>query len=551
MKKLYLFTAATFLCIGYAAFSILTPEDNKSFTHTTANPELLKADSSGDFPLPEEANYNWLAYDFTVETKMLNDSGHGLSGSSFRGKILLMRSADSNLWLGKVTQSFTQDLSNSKTKADKIHLAANIPFTSKYNHHVFSEVDFLGLSASHPINAIKHLLAQLSYQLNAPLKIDSATTTTHYTYQKDSRQVTRTEQSRIIKDTNSGFSVAKYEDDWLLQIDNRQLPYAMKNDIATIYQSPNGQLTVNQQLEITASEVNHQQKPFDIANFSSKQNINLAYTKQSQNSTHSINNEQELLQALTKLSSLPDDALAKAIGRYLVENYSVEEIALLLEQQHEIANLASLIIYSIQKHATFASEVVLVDLLSHPQLAMENKQRIAMSLGRFEALSELGLQHLVSTTEDADNRLANVARLSIGTAARYNPEQESAVTDYLSNALASGKNTALTLLAINNSGSQVFNEEAAGMLGKKSGQVDVALIKLLSGAPEYHDKVIEFATHSKSAKSINELARAISANKLTLSAQQQSAISARIAQTDNELIKDQLSKLLTANEKRW
>jgi len=539
MKKLYLFS----LLLSIAALIsisvwISTPQEandvgSKNISAVNSQKHLLKEHIS---------NNQLLAFNYMITTEMSNGKKELLAESSFQGKIALKKQLDSGNWQGQIVNSSLKQL------GEQQKFSPAILFQTQYKNFVFKETDLLGLTAEHPVNAIKYLLKQLSYQLDNPLVIEDANSTSRYQYQSNDLKISRQLQSRREKHTDLPINVANFTEQWLLELNKDRFPKYLTAELITSYQNQGEDILVKQTVQMTAI---NESFSWSQLKFASDCNAELSFERAEVNSNISINSSAELNAALLKLVSLPDEALAQAIGKYLIENASVDDIVMLINQQDSSSKLASLIIYSIQKNANFAAEVVLVSLLSHQELLIDNKQRIVMSLGRFEAVSDLSLNQLKKLSQEPTNELANTAALSIGTVARYNQEQQYKVNDFLSEQLTKGENTSVTLLAISNSGLTELNDQAAELLGDQSANVNVALIKLLAKDPTYHNKLIDFAINSDQAKSINELARALASRKVTLTEKQKILIVARIDNSANKVIKDQLNSLLTLGDKLW
>ncbi|WP_281557076.1 hypothetical protein [Thalassomonas sp. RHCl1] len=507
-------------------------------------------------------------FDYNITTEVVNNDQVELASSVFTGKLVLKRVPAQNyrdisalekqgnaafIWQGKMLDG--QLSQGGKTN----RFAQAILFTTQYQGFVFNDINLLGLDAAHPANAVRYLLKQVSYDLKQPITIATVTDIARYRYaQKDNRLSRELESREILHETHAqtlNTSVEKVSENWQLTLDNNALPEALTHSLATFYQSQDGGFAVKQRLTVTAldraalEKVKFRQE----GSYSADANSSLVYQAPGLNAQDDIHSYEALMQALAKLAILPDEALAKSIGKYLIGHYSADELVKLMKMQEHFSDkkhdkLASLIIYSIQKNPEFAAEVILVDLLEHPELETINKQRAIMSLGRFEAMSEYGLTRLQQLAQTSDNVLAHTAQLSIGTAARYNEQQKESVSDYLSGQLRQSDNKAVTLLAINNSGLNTLNAQAVNYLGDKSAAVNVALIKLLAKDPAYHQQLINYAIVSNQAKTIHALGRALAAKQLMLSPAQEQQISAQINKTQTRVVKDQLLALL-AHEK--
>ncbi|WP_091990341.1 hypothetical protein [Pseudoalteromonas denitrificans] len=482
-----------------------------------------------------------LGFKFKVSTQVLSDSNEEMASSIFEGKIALKKEKALNVWLGQVIDS------KLKQQTEKTQLASSVLFKTQYENFVFKNTDFLGLNKSHPINAVTHLLSELSYQLDEPLSISKASGSAVYKYELLNNKLTR----KIFKRKNAdleNMSIDKIDENWSLVISKNNLPIKLNSVLDTHYINQDAHFVVKQIIYISAINMNVN---WPNSNDLKMVNSNLKFKTTEVNQSFKITSEHLLKQALTKLASMPDEALAKEIGQYLLENYTLDELVNLIENKNLNPKLASLIIYAIQKNPTFSAEVTLVNLLAHPDLQGINKQRVVMSLGRFEAVSDLSLNSLKALVETPDNALANTAKLSIGTVARYNEIQKSEVKQYLSEQLSMGTNLDVTLLAINNSGITNLNAQAADLLGSTEQNVNVSLIKLLAKDSKYHDKIINFAVNSNQPKSIDALSRSVASQNLTLTALQKSHIIEKIRSSKNQIVKDQLKKLLNKDKHQW
>ncbi|MFT5757777.1 MAG: hypothetical protein ACI9LM_002513 [Alteromonadaceae bacterium] len=540
MKKTSLFSILIVIGLLIAASLYFTNIKNKELVLNQSIDAISSAKPQGD--QEDKTQLKQLAFSYKITTDVINNHDQLLSSSVLQGNIALKKVTDQPHWLGQIVAA--QLIQQDKIKK----LQPEILFTTAYDNFVFENVDLLALNSSHPVNAVRYLLSHLSYQLNRPLLIENATGSVSYQYQLDNNQVSRSIHTRNEQQSQVDLAVTNITEHWQLSLADNHFPTALNSSVKTSYQNQTGQFVVKQTIVVNAIDI---QPNWQVDKYVSDANGDIVFQTQALNSVIDIRSEQALLQALNKLASLHDDALAKAIGKYLIEHYSIDDIAELLNQQSEHTQLASLIIYSIQQNPSFAAEVVLVDLLAHPDIAVLNKHRLIMSLGRFKAVTDLSLNELKTLTAQPNNDLANTAQLSIGSVVKYNQDQQANVSQFLSKKLSRGDNKAVTLLAIHNSGLNELNEQAVKLLGDKSANVNIALIKLLANDPQYHNEIVNFAINSKQAKSISALSRALANNKLVLTSNQKERITAQIKQSSNPLIKDQLTALLHTDKKQW
>ncbi|MCP4325459.1 MAG: hypothetical protein GY787_27170 [Alteromonadales bacterium] len=534
-KHIFLAAFAALFILSYLYVND-TNQHEKMTTQLISKPSSKKTINQLSSDDPKE-----LYFEYNVSTQVIDENKKILSDSVFKGKIALKKWPEKNHWFGQALEANILQQGNIKK------LSPKILFTTEYNNFVFTKTNFLGLDKSHPAHSIVHLFSQLSYQPNQALTIANATGSTSYRYHIKDNLVKRVVHTRNQKQLSSDLAITDIDESWLLALENNNFPENLNSAVTTTYKNQTSQFIVKQVINISAIDI---KSTWELADYTNNANSKLAFQTAKLNAVMEINSSVSLNKALAKLANFPDDLLAKAIGKYLIENYSADDIAKLLEQQKD-SDVASLIIYSIQKNPTFAAEVILVELLTHPEVEIANKHRLIMSLGRFEAVSDLSLNQLKVITEKNNSELANTAKLSIGTVAKYNQEQQEKVKQFLSQQLNETENKAVTLLAINNSGLSELNHQAITLLGDKSANVNVALIKLLANDPMYHDDIYNFAINSNQAKSINEFSRALTANKLVLTNAQKKEITEKITKTDNPLIKEQLAALLTVSKKQW
>ncbi len=482
-----------------------------------------------------------LAFDFNIETSVRSDSNKVLSQSVFSGKLLLAAQSGTRSWLGKIIDAELVQQGSLKK------LDSPVFFKTDYTNLVFEHIDLLGLNEKHPVNAIRFVLPQLSYKLNDTLLIDTAINTTSYKYAKDGNEIRRKITHREYKNTGLTMLVTDVKEQWQLITNQNNFPVQLNTHTDTHYESQTEQMVMRQAIKISPADIS---TLWDKNQYTQLANANLKYEIATLNSVLEINSKEALNDALQKLASFHDETLAHAIGKYLIANYSSEEIAKLIKLQGD-SRKASLIIYSIQKNPDFAAEVILVDLIADPELDLLNKQRVVMSLGRFEAVSDLSLNSLKNLVQQPETGLANTAELSIGTIAQYNVDKKSEVIGYLSSQLSSTAHPEVTLLAINNTGMTDLNDQAVSLLGNQSQNVNMALIKLLSKEESYHDQLVDFTIHSNQLKTIGALAKALSEKKLILTQDQKQQIVRQVDKASNELLKAQLTALLNTEKHQW
>ncbi len=479
-----------------------------------------------------------LGYRFTIVSSMSDQQQNPLQSSTFNGFISLKKRIDDSGWYGQITNAqLTQNQQNK-------HWAQSIYFTTNYSDFVFADVDFLGLPVGHPGHAIGFLLEQLSYQTDATLVINEAMGPVQYQYNKSFDKVTRVkrvaaEKPQQLKSSNEF---------WQLSLNN-DWPSELRFYTNKTHQTENSVLNVSQKVylevaDVAASWLENQ--------FIAQANANLSFDgAQAKTAAHQIIDQASFDKALLQLIDSADAELAKAVGLYLLEHYSDHDLVNLINAQHPDAKVASLLIYALQKAGNFAAEVMLTQLYQHVELGDINKQRVLMSMGRFEGATEQTLNALTNITLDEQKTMADTALLSIGSLAKFSRSQKAAVEDVLAHKLAQPGNESMVITAIKNSGLTRFNDKVENMLGHPRESVNVAAIKLLSKDPKYQSRLVDYALNSRQAKSITALRVALSNQGLALTKAQKQQIEQTLAAIKHPVIKKQLVALLTMEDNNW
>lgn len=551
MKKLFLILATTLVGIPFVylianAQSILfNPTiSTKSTSEVSTTVSHSVSDTDDKQTSPHSADPDQISYSFAIESRINAPQQNQRTGSAFNGDISLKKgkNAQDALWYGQITNTLLQQNQQSHQWPQPIY------FTARYNHFVFSDIDFLGLPATHPGHAIRFLLEQVSYQTHSPLVINQAMGTVRYQYHQSNGQVRREIVGKQFTHTQSEQQLTASEEHWALDLLANNWPGALHYNNRHDYQSEQGLLEVSQTISLKVKNKTIQW-PADkfVANANARQTFNQTATT----TANKITDKASLQAALLQLAKSTNKGLAKAVGEYLLKHYSDGALVNLINAQDPSSTFASLLIYAIQKAANFDAEVMLAQLYEHPELDNTNKQRVLMSMGRFEGASEQTLNALRDISDDSHKTLANTALLSIGSLAKFSQSQQPAVEDFLAEKLSESGNEAMTITAIKNSGSTVFNQKVEKMLGHQREAVNVAAIKLLSKDPKYQDKLVAYVANSGQAKSITALRTALSNQGLALTNTQKGEIEGALQQVSHPLIKQQLTALLQMDKHSW
>lgn len=545
----------------YVAFNGLqkpTLTADKSFATNATSEQQATALAQIDSEHANTLSAQELSYRFVVESKMLDAQGELLGGSTFSGllglKSGLKANDSSQIWHGQLVNGKIKQQGVGDNNSSVQAYEQGIVFTTHYKDAVFSNVDMLGLGASHPGHALKYMLAQLSYKKDGALSIDLANSSNHYLYQQSGSQIKRTLLEQNFAQNNLDMVLTDNRENWLMTLNQQSLlqasllsPKRMEYDNQLNYQNDNGTMVLRQHMVIEATE---HAFVWPLARFVANANSQLASPELQSTPNITITNQQQLLGALAQLVESNDSELAKVIGAYLVEHYSAEQLATWLGEFANEAREPSLLIYAVQKAGGYPAELMLSQLYQQGQLSRLNKQRVLMSMGRFEGGGEHTLNSLRQVNAQDDSIYADTALLSIGSLAKFGDDLKGPVADILADRLAQPGSEALAIIAINNSGLASFDDKVAGLLGHENSRVNVAAIKLLAKNQNYRDSLVDFVAQNSSPQTITALRTSLAKHGAVLSNSQKARISAQAEQTSHPVIKQQLLALLNM-QKGW
>ncbi|MFT4923924.1 MAG: hypothetical protein ACI8WB_000002 [Phenylobacterium sp.] len=490
-----------------------------------------------------------ISYRFLIETQMQLPPQKQRNNSTFSGFISLKKHANGTLWYGQILDARLKQNNHQQQWSQPIY------FITDHNNFVFTDIDFLALPQGHPGHAILYVLQQLSYQTHSPLLIHQAMVSTKYRYQQTDRQVSRIALEKQFNRPEFEHQLKDAKEHWQLNLLDNNWPAQLRFVHHHDYQNQHAEaaatsiVQVSQKVTLDVHQLNPQ---WPLDKFSANANALLAVNHPvAATDTLDITDAASLNAALQQLAQSSDKQLAKIIGQYLLAHYSDSDIVNLINGQNPQSTLASLIIYAIQKVANFDAEVMLGQLFDHPQLTDINKQRVVMSMGRFENASAQTLNNLTNITDHDSATLANTALLSIGSLAKFSQSQQAAVEDFLASKLTQASHKAVTITAIKNSGSKTFNPQVEQMLGHHQAAVNVAAIKLLAKDHSYQNRLVEFVVNSGQLKSITALRTSLSNQGLTLTNGQKSLIEIALQQASHPVIKQQLMNLLQLDQQSW
>lgn len=523
--------------LGLLGLMTVTFYEQNSEAQTLISTSLTQSEISQNNQTPPQIEP--LNFTFTIESSAADSHGNRLGSSQLNAELSLNQQSGSKLWLGQIN--------NIRLNSEQLQLKQHqILFTTEYNGLEFSQIDLLGLEATHPLQSIRFLLEQLSYRLDRPLEITQANGSTVYQYTQYHNNINR----RVIKQTQSeaklDIQLVKSGEAWLLTL-NQDLPASLNYSNSQQYQTAQGIMTLRQ--KVTLERTDKAPHWHGLA-FVNGANEHIHNPNKAQH-INKINSQQQLLKVLAELAQSSDKSQAIAIGQYLLEHYDSNALAELINNQADDTKLASLLIYSVQKAGGFAAEVMLAELFEHPYLSQLNKRRVLISMGRFEDASSQTLTALKQFSQNDDRSLADTALLAIGSLAKFSKAHKHQVEDYLAQVLKQPQKQAYAIIAIKNSGSSKFNQQVEALLDTPQQNVQIAAIKLLAKYGEHQDRLIDHTTQSGDIRAISTLQVALSGSGRSLTGKQKAKITQAIENAEHPVLKKQLTALLNIEENYW
>jgi len=479
-----------------------------------------------------------IAFDYLIKTSLKLD-GNVSNKSLFTGKLVMKYLHNSNEVHGQIIEG--KIVSSVDNKTNTIKLNSPILFTSKYIKNVFHTINLLELDSSHPANAIKILLHQMSYQFGKPLEISSATHSTDYTYEKQKNLITRNAINRQHLNGDLNLKLIDEDENWKLILNQQNNFELLEFTTLNTYESDSNKLELLQ--EIKVESVDYKSDFFDL-NFKVNANLDvpavILFTKQP---IH-ILNEGNLLNSILQLKdNMQNETLAEAIGIYLSENYNTEQLLLFLNNN----SYPSVIIYALQKANTIAAETSLITLLEHPDIDIQNQQKVILSLGRFKNSTDYTFISLKNIADNKQHKLSKTALLNLGTLSKIAPNLSPQINQFLADELDNSNDTTITLMAIKNSRIDTLNNKISNILGHENYEVNIAALKILAKDPKYQNRVIEFAMNSINPKEIAALTQSFQSSNHKLSQSQKEGISNKLSLTQHPILKSQLIALLNSS----
>ncbi|MBD1581912.1 HEAT repeat domain-containing protein [Pseudoalteromonas sp. S16_S37] len=515
--SMVLLVIATLFVVGYVA--------------SPSSPSNAANQAAGNIDISEgeqQKTQNQFTYIVQIDSSIRSDKQVVLTHSQLSWHMQLQTQTGSNTLLGQLSNiNYTQD-------NKPVSLVSDLPFKVDYQQHRFEQLDLLGLPKEHTLQVIKQLFDLISYDLTQPLVIDEAQRQATYRYQQADNRIVRSTVE--LKYHNANHKPEKEQQDWQLLLtpsgELEKLSY-----VNSLYWQQQQQ---NYIVEQSVNVVKIANKYAALTTPNSDANAHIK-GEQLQTVQREITDKAAFEAALVELKESLSVEQAKAVGQYLVDNYSAYEIQALL---NDMPNFSSAIIYSLQKLQTPQAEAMLVDLIQFEQTSDLDKHKLAMALGRFGASSALSLQTLQAIAAQPEHQVANTALLSLGTMAYFTPEQAVNVKNYLQHNISEQFNLSTTVLAVENSKDPSLLAKLPPLLGSDDDSAKLNSIKVLSKHADYQDQVVSALLSSPQPKFVAAFTRTMLEAGHTLSAPNIARLKQLQNQTQNPVVRKKIAELL-------
>lgn len=463
------------------------------------------------------------SYSVVIESAVLAQSQAVLTHSSLSWQMHLGNPINKQ---GLLT--IIEHTSNGKKQA----ITSQLPFEYTLKDHHFSDVNLLELPSEHTLNVLPNILNLLSYSDTSPLKFKDAHGSKTYVYQRNNDQVTRKIQS-----VNNAQNVQAEQEteQWSLTLNSSNMPVSLNYASEHVWRNNDQQYQVVQKVSI--NQITSTILPLAVVK--KNQNAQLIQQVEQQHSFEIID-EASMYKALTELQASLDPKLAKHLGAFLLAEYDVNELTMLIEQE---SSFSSAIIYALQKEQSPLAEQMLADLLTTDALNTPIKQKLLIALGRFGASSHVSFNTLTTIADKPNNPLAETALLNLGSMAKFTPSQSRDVAQYLTERLNNENLLNIAVLATQNSKNTALYPKVANLLHHQKAHVQMSAIKLLTSDPNYHDQVVLSILEKPSAQSIDAFTRIITDSGVKLTDQNKQRLRSLYLETENPIIKKRLQTL--------
>ncbi|WP_129124329.1 HEAT repeat domain-containing protein [Veronia nyctiphanis] len=368
-----------------------------------------------------------------------------------------------------------------------------------------TDIDLLGLPQNHPYGMVKHVVSQLSFlPAGTEMRYSLEDGIYHYEYTRESPSRTSRRLIEIDHQNIPEDLINRHNESWYVKHEGTEWPKEMLFNMQREVQFQGRLLAVEQNIEskrvISPELALWSQETLFAQNANAGFTVPMAVPEEE---NIQIANVVDFQNALMLLDANLDPAVAKAMGLFMLEEQTPDEIMSFLMDDALPTEHHAHIIYALQKAGTPLAEEYLGEIASNADISTLNRTRAIVSSGLFDGASQTSIDSLYNLMSDNEQSIANAASLNLGTIAKRTPKFDQQIGGILLNKLKSDSDPYMALLSISNINNPAYDKyvipyakdsrfhvraAAYSIIARRNNQQNNVLTALLS---ERHPKVID------------------------------------------------------------
>ncbi|RXJ69490.1 hypothetical protein CS022_23740 [Veronia nyctiphanis] len=456
MKKITItFVVGLFIIIGFSA-SFLINSNSSNEAKTALSLELNSnskntTSESYDEKLIGDFSDDQIVYinNFSMKMGLAENIAHSQSNQlTFK---LAFKPLEDSFYLG-----MAYDLKPIFTNSDSILINADIKqlgFTLRRRPDgKITDINMLGLPENHPYAMVEHIVSQLSFLSDGSnSRVTLKDGTYHYQYSlsaadKTTRELLEVEHHNVPEDL-----IKKHNESWYVIHPDSGWPTKMAFEMERDVEFQGSILAVQQTID--SKRIAEPRLTFwdEELRFANNANAGLTVPEPELNEpTIAISNQTEFYNALAMLDNALDPSLARAMGLFMINEQTPDDIMAFLMDENMPTEHHAHIIYAIQKADTPLAEEYLADIAANVDISSLNRTRAIVSSGQFKNASQTSIDSLYNLMDDTEQGIANAASLNLGTIAKKSPKHDQQIADILLNRLRKESDPYMAILSISN-----------------------------------------------------------------------------------------------------
>ncbi|MBU2711585.1 HEAT repeat domain-containing protein [Zooshikella harenae] len=487
------FSVATLLS-GMVAGLLYFGVENTTTRNTSPEPELSSSLNKSNEKIDSNImlKQQKLAYQVTIHSNMTNASNEKNSTVIRFNLALKPVKNDSNqptLLLGRIDQITANSLAETTNKLPKF-----LTFTVNYQNGHFHNIDLLQLPENHPLTITKTVLTQLSYNQYKPLQLQLADGVYTFQYTRHNLQVQRkTTHIEYNAAQASTYHVLSQSDQWDLHLQESLHPSALKYE--TFRQINYNDQVINIDQSITIDSIQFP-RSFDDSPALYTYDANKHHTliTSAQDKQLKIENNTELMSALTSFTNTPDIYTISAIGQYAAQHAGLTFVEELLLNSSQNDTLKSALIFALEQSGVPEANNILSAIILNEAIDEKNRLRAITSIAKLgDVTSDLALNTLQQMTRIDNQTIADTALLNVGILGDHAKHLTNNVTDFLHEQLqkTDNSNHYITLLAVNNLKTSALNQNILPFINSEHYEERMIAARILTRDKQYQSKLFD------------------------------------------------------------